>query len=312
MNIPNLIAAPLPPEEKSFIEDCRRKLFEHREKRVHPYKDDKILTSWNGLMIAALAIGGRALDAPEYLKAAQEAVKFITENLIRKDGRLLARYRDGEAAIPAYADDYAFFIWGLIELYESTYAPQYLEQALKLNDELIRLFEDESGGGLFIYGSDGEQLISRPKEIYDGAAPSGNSVAALNFVRLARMTGRHGLEEKADRYFKAFGNEFSAYPMGYSHSLTALLFTLSGTKEVIIVNEKDRTGAESFLNIVKEGYRPFTVSMYYDGSLEDVRQLAPFISNYTAVNGRTTAYVCENFSCSYPVTDAAQLRELLQ
>ena len=312
MSIPNLIKVPLSTGEKSFMEECRGKLFEHREKRVHPYKDDKILTSWNGLMIAALAIGGRVLESPEYIKAAEEAVEFITGNLVRKDGRLLARYRQGEAAIPAYIDDYAFFIWGLIELYESTYSPQYLEQAVRLNDELIKLFEDASGGGLFIYGSDGEQLISRPKEIYDGATPSGNSVSALNFLRLARLTGRHDLEEKAVAYFKAFANDFSSYPAGYSHSLTALMFSLSRTKEVIVVSKEDKTEAQSFLNIVNESYRPFTVSMYYDSSLKSIQELMPFITNYTAVNGRTTAYVCENFTCSYPVTDAGQLQELLQ
>lgn len=312
MNIPNLVTAPLPHEEKSFMEDCRRKLFEHREKRIHPYKDDKILTSWNGLMIAALAIGGRVLGSSEYSAAAEKSVKFIADNLIRKDGRLLARYREGEAAIFAGIDDYAFFIWGLIELYESTYRPKYLELAVKLNDDFIRLFGDESEGGFFIYGSDSEQLISRPKDIYDGATPSGNSAAALNFLRLARLTGRHELEEKSDSYFKTFGNDISAYPMGYSHTLTALMFALSKTKEIIVVGEDDLKEAQSFLNVVNEGYRPFTVSMYYDDSLDMIQHLIPFISNYTAVNGQTTAYVCENFSCSYPVTDVGKLRELLQ
>lgn len=311
-NIPNLIKAPLYPEEKAFMEKCRKKLFEAREKRVRPLKDDKVLTAWNGLMIAAFATVGRVLGDTGYIEAAERSAKFIGKYLVRKDGRLLARYRDGEAAILAGVDDYAFLVWGLIELYESTYAPHYLARALELNEDLIRLFSDGPRGGLFIYGSDGERLISRPKEIYDGAAPSGNSVAAHNFLRLARLTGRHALEEKADRYFKEFAKEFSAYPAGYLHSLTALMFALSRSKEIIIAAEKGGNEVQSFLNIVNEGYSPFTVSMYYDDTLTEMKKIAPFISNYSSVDGRAAAYVCENFACSRPVTDMAQFRRLLQ
>lgn len=311
-NIPNLIGASLSPQEKSFMEECRKKLFEAREKRVHPFKDDKILTAWNGLMIAAFAVAGRVLDNAGYTEAAERAATFIEENLVRRDGRLLARYRDGEAAIPAGVDDYAFLIWGLIELYASTYAPEYLARALKLNEDLIRLFSDGPRGGLFIYGSDGEQLISRPKDLYDGAVPSGNSVAAHNFLRLARLTGRHDLEELSDRYFREFTGEFSAYPAGYLHSMTALMYALSKIKEIIIAGEKGDEKAQDFLDIVNEHYRPFTVSMYYDDSLAEMKKIVPFISNYSPVNGRTAAYVCENFACNRPVTDTARFRELLQ
>jgi uncharacterized protein YyaL (SSP411 family) len=162
------------------LDELRRKLFNVREKRVHPFKDDKILTGWNGLMVAALAIGARVLDNSSYLSAAEKSVEFITNKLIREDGRLLARYRDGEAAFNAYLDDYAFLVWGLIELYESAKKQEHLEKALALNGDMLSLFWDKHWGGLYLTGKDSEDMLIRPKEIYDGAVPSGNSVAALN------------------------------------------------------------------------------------------------------------------------------------
>jgi uncharacterized protein YyaL (SSP411 family) len=181
-NIPNLIKGMVSEEDKAFIDTCRDKLFEYREKRIHPFKDDKILTAWNGLMIAAMATGGRVLGDSAYTGAAEKAADFLLSTLVDKDGRLMARYRDGQISHPGYADDYTFLIWGLIELYETTYKPDYLRKALSLNEALLKLFWDEENGGLFIYGSDREQLIARPKEVYDGAAPSGNSVAAYNLI----------------------------------------------------------------------------------------------------------------------------------
>lgn len=171
------------------MSEAREKLFEVREKRVHPHKDDKVLTSWNGLMIAALARGGRVLGDERYTAAAEKAVSFIWRYLRREDGRLLARYRDGEAAYLAYVDDYAYLAWGLLELYEAGFDVSHLEKAIELTHQMLDLFADEEKGGLFFYGRDAEQLLTRPKEVYDGALPSGNSVAACNLIRLARMTG---------------------------------------------------------------------------------------------------------------------------
>ncbi len=181
------------------VENYRKKVYKAREKRVHPYKDDKILTAWNGLMIAALAVGARVLDNKEYAEAAEKAVAFIKSKLVREDGRLLARYREGDAAYSGYLDDYAFLIWGLIELYEATFKAEYLKFALALNKDMLKYFYDEDNGGLFLYGSDSEKLIVRPKDVYDGATPSGNSVAAVNFLRLGRLTGEPDLEGKAYR-----------------------------------------------------------------------------------------------------------------
>lgn len=309
-NIPNLIKSNIPNEEKPFIEECRKKLFEYREKRVHPHKDDKILTSWNGLMIAAMAMGGRILGNNKYTIASEKATEFIFSKLVSNNGRLLARYRDGESAFPAYVDDYAFLIWGLIELYETTYKPIYLKRSLKLNDDLIKYFWDEANGGLFYYGSDSEQLITRPKEIYDGATPSGNSVATMNFLRLARLTGQSELEAKAYSQFNSFGRSIERFARGHSFFLSALLFAKSKSKEVVIVGN-EKLESNNMVNIIREEFHPFMLSMFYSNDHADLKDLAPFIENYKSLEGKTTAYVCENFACQAPITDNLMFRDAI-
>lgn len=311
-SIPNLLKTTIPEEDKVFIRKCKDTLFAHREKRIHPYKDDKILTAWNALMIAAMAIGGRVLGNKEYIFASEKAIKFIYKNLIREDGRLLARFRDGESAFPAYVDDYSFLVWGLIELYETTFNPDYLQKAINLQKDLIKFFWDEDKGGLFVYGSDGEQLITRPKEIYDGATPSGNSVSALNFLRLARLTGQNEFEDKALALLKSFSHNIKNYPRAYSFSLIALLFAQSSTKEIVVVTDKNNHESQNMINIIHEEFRPFTHSVLLDNENKDIEKIIPIISNYKSINGMSTAYVCENYSCQAPVTDSELFRNMLQ
>jgi len=311
-SIPNLIKSTIDEKDRAFAEKCRIKLFNYREKRVHPYKDDKILTSWNGLMIAAMAIGGRVLGSNRYTNAAERAANFILTKMFRQDGRLMARYRDGETAYPAYVDDFAFLIWGFIELYETTYKPEYLKKALNLNDDLLKLFWDKENGGLFIYGSDSEQLITRPKEVYDGATPSGNSVSAMNFLRLARLTGRHELEERAIKLFRIFGRNLIAIPRGHAFLMSAFLYSQSPAKEVVLVSSQQNAHADGMLEVLNEKYMPFTLSMFYSDNHSTLKDVVPFIADYKALDGKTTAYVCENFACQAPVTDMEKLREILQ
>jgi len=211
-SIPNLIAA-LPKEHAKeldietqelmqLLEEGRQKLFEHRAQRVHPFKDDKVLTAWNGLMIAALARGAAVMGDGRYREAAEKAEQFIRQKLQRQDGRLLARYRDGESDFNGYLDDYAFMIWGLLELYRATFRAVYLSRAIDLTNKVRDLFWDQEQGGFFFYGTESEQLIARPKEIYDGAMPSGNSVMGVNLLQLAAITGDSELEELAQRQVK--------------------------------------------------------------------------------------------------------------
>jgi len=311
-NIPNLIGADISGEDTIFAEECRNKLFLHREKRVHPYKDDKILTAWNGLMIAALSIAGRVFGEEKYTAAAEKALQFILEKLVRAgDGRLLARYRDGEAAFPAYADDYAFLVWGLIELYSTTFKPEYLKKALQFNNEMIELFLDNDYGGLYLYGNDSEQLIARPKEVYDGAMPSGNSVAAMNFLRLARLTGNHALEELAQQQFRVFGSKILQAPGAHGFMLCALMFAFSPAREIVLVENEEKINSGIMLKVLREKYDPFSTSLLYSEKEPELKTLIPFIENYKAIDGKTTAYVCKNFACQAPVTDEAKFREAL-
>lgn len=221
-SIPNLIGKDISSIDKNSIErieTIRQKLFEYREKRVHPHRDEKILTSWNGLMIASLSFSGRVLGNREYISRAEKAYEFVLEKITREDGRLLSTYSGGESYNLALVSDYAFFILGLIELYESTKDENYLEKALELNEDMLRLFWDEDNGGLFIYGDDGEQLIVRPKDIYDGALPSGNSIAALNMMRLYEFTGNTKLKDNVEEMLYNFGGDINANPLGHGYIL---------------------------------------------------------------------------------------------
>ncbi|HBR02221.1 MAG TPA: thioredoxin domain-containing protein [Ruminiclostridium sp.] len=309
-SIPNLINNNLPDENIGSVKASRDKLFEYRQKRIHPYKDEKILTSWNGLMIAAMSMAGRVLGDARFTDAAKKAVDFIYSRLFREDGRLLARYRDGEANYPAYAGDYAFLAWGIIELYETTYEADYLKKALELTDDLLSHFWDEEHGGVYVYGKDGESLITRPKEIYDGAMPSSNSVAAMNLLRLSRLTGRSELEERADRLLKAFSGDIVSSPMSYSYALMALMFAGAKSQGVVIVAESAEE-AKPFVKSVHDAFRPFTTSLVYQPGNKELIELAPFVQPYTKLEGKASAYVCEGFNCKAPVTDTVSFENLL-
>ena len=309
-SIPNTIKGNIPGSDIEFVETCRQKLFNCREKRIHPFKDDKILTSWNGLMIAAMALGGKVLGNGSYTAAAERAAKFVLTRLINEKDRLLAVYRDGASPLKGYADDYAFMIWGLLELYEATYKTEYLQNALKLNSSFLERFWDHEKNGFFLYGNDSEQLITRPKESYDGATPSANSAAANNLIRLARLTGMHEFEEKARQILQTFAGNMEGYPAGFCHMLSAAILLETEGTEVIVSGEIDK-GADELLNILRQGFRPFTVSLHYHQDTENLKQLIPFMSNYTTIDGKAAAYVCKNFACNQPVTDAVNLREML-
>ncbi len=307
LNIPNLIeTGTLSEQQKFFAEDCRKKLFDYREKRVHPYKDDKVLTSWNGLMIAAMAYCGRILGEDKYIESAKRCVDFIYKKLIRTDGRLLARYRDGEAVFPAYLEDYAFLVWGLLELYEATFTTIYLKRALKLTDAMLNLFGENNSAGLFLYGHDSEQLIARPRESYDGAIPSGNSVAAMNLLRLARITGHHEYENRAKAIMDFFSSQVEAAPTGHSYMLCSYMYSVSDvSSEIVITGENSK----EMLDTLNRKYLPFAVAI--SNISPELTEIAPFIGEYKSQNGKTAAYVCRNYSCMEPITEAKKLGEVL-
>lgn len=314
-NILNLIERNIEEIEKNKeLKDRLRtlsdKLYEVREQRVHPYKDDKILTSWNGLMIAAMAMAGKVFDNVEYLDSAVKAVKFIEEQLFNDEGRLLSRYRDGDVKNLGFLEDYAFLIWAYNELYEATFEPNYLSKAIKLTQDTLYYFEDDKNGGFYLYGSDSEQLIARPKEIYDGALPSGNSVMAYNLVRLSKLTGREDFENKANRLFEHFGKKINEAPMGYTMMLCANIFMVNPTKEIVLAGDKNDSTLQEMLKKVNHRFLPFTVVLLNDEK-SDIEQINSFAKDQVAIDGKTTAYVCENFACQQPVTDLESFIALL-
>ncbi|OLS30294.1 MAG: Cellobiose 2-epimerase, partial [Candidatus Heimdallarchaeota archaeon AB_125] len=216
------------------IEIIREKLFSQRKQRIHPLKDDKILTDWNGLMIAAFSKASRILRNKSYQQTAEKAIDFILAKLQQEDGRLLHRYRNEDAAIMANLDDYAFMIWGLLELYETSFNPKYLNEAINLNVKLIDHFWDNESGGFFFTPDDGEELLVREKPVYDGSIPSGNSVAMLNLVKLSKMTSEASLEQKADDLMKTFAKQINRIPSAFSFILSSLDFALGPSFEIIL------------------------------------------------------------------------------
>lgn len=296
------------------LEGLRQKLFAHRERRVHPHKDDKILTAWNGLMIMALAKGAKALGKRQYAEAAARAASFLLTKLRREDGRLLARYRDGEAAFPAYLDDYAFVVWGLIELFEATADAAWLETALELNRDMLKLFRDEQHGGFFFYGSDSEALFLRPKEIYDGALPSGNSAALYNLARLSRYTGDDQLERIAHEQLRAFSGELAGYPAGHALFLLAAELLHRPGAEIVIAGEPGDDGAEAMLDAARRRYAPDALLLLHQAGEagEALRRLCPLVRDKAPVGGHAAAYVCRNFACQAPVTSREALLEELE
>ncbi|WP_317259422.1 thioredoxin domain-containing protein [Paenibacillus baimaensis] len=299
-------------ELRARLEASRHKLFEHREKRIHPHKDDKILTSWNGLMIMALAKAAKALNKPEYAEAARRASDFIARELRREDGRLLARYRDGEAAYLGYVDDYAFYVWGLIELYEATFDIELLQLAVELNADMLTLFWDTEQGGLFFYGHDGEQLFTRPKEIYDGAMPSGNSAAALNMAKLARYTYDASLSQKTDEQLQAFAGSVQKYPSGHALFLIALDYVISAPSEIVLAGDPNKPDLQAMKEKLQRRFMPHAIYMLHPSTeqREAARNLIPLLRDKVVLGGRATAYICENFACYAPVTDLDELDEI--
>jgi len=298
---------------QSHLEGIRQKLFAYREKRIHPMKDDKILTDWNGLMIAALSKGAQAFDEPEYAEVACRAVDFILENMREPDGRLLHRYRDGQTGVQANLDDYAFLVWGLIELYEAIFNAKYLKVALELTGDMVRHFWDEDGGGLYLTPDDGESLLVRKKEIYDGAIPSGNSVAMLNLLRLGRITATSDLDEKAARIGSAFSGSVKQLPSAYTQLMIALDFGIGPCYEVVIAGNTQAKDTKAMVRALRTRFLPNKVVLLNPVEREspEIAKLAEFTRNQWSINGRATAYVCMNYNCKLPTTDIDKMLQLL-
>lgn len=300
-------------ELRLHLEEIRRKMFADRAKRIHPHKDDKILTDWNGLMIAALAKGAQVFHEPRYADSARRAADFILKDVRTADGRLLHRYRGGEAALTAYADDYAFFIYGLLELYEATFDVHYLKVALELNEDLIQHFWDDDNGGFYFTADDSESLLVRQKEIYDGAIPAGNSVAMLNLLRLGRITANTDFEEKAAQIGQAFYGDVRQLPSAYTQIMVAIDFTVGSSCEVVIAGDSQANDTKQMLAAIQERFLPNKVVILRPTEQEspEIDAIAPFVRNNPSIDTKATAYVCLDYNCRLPTTDISSMLELL-
>jgi uncharacterized protein YyaL (SSP411 family) len=295
------------------IERARRKLYAVREERVHPHKDDKILTDWNGLMIASLAKAGLVFENTSYLNAAANAADFILYRMRGDKGRLLHRFREEEAGISSHIDDYAFFIWGLLELYEATFKIGYLDSALELNKALIDNFWDPEDGGFYFTPGDGEDLIIRQKEIFEGAIPSGNAIAMWNMLRLGRMTSNTDLLDMAWQVGSAFFNRVRQSPAAYTQFMVALDSAFGPSYEVVVAGEPGAEDTKTMLKTLNSHFIPNKVVIFRPSDEEppEIARIAGFTKDLRTIDGKATAYVCVHNTCKLPTTDVNKMLELL-
>ena len=301
------------PGEEERMREARRKLFEARALRPRPLRDDKVLTSWNGLMISAFAHGYRVLGDEHYLAAGSRAAEFILDRLYDgAHGRLLRRFRDGESRIDAGLDDYAFLAAALIDLFESSGNGKWLASAVRLTEEQVRLFHDETRGGFFDTTGEEGILPARIREQYDGAEPSGNSVAAMNLCRLARLIDRPAWEELASETVSSFSSALTGQP-GVLPLMTGVLdLLLSPPRQVVIAGPVGDPRTRSLKREVFRRYLPSLSIIPLDPGDEEVRRLNSFFERMGMVDGTPAAYVCRNFVCELPVTDPGALGRLLE
>jgi len=296
------------------LESDIKQIFEAREKRIRPHKDDKVLTDWNGLMIAAFAKAGYILNEPKYIQVAEKAVNFILNQMKSSDGRLLHRYREGGADILAFLDDYAFLIWGLINLYEATFDTLYLKKAVELTEEQLELFWDNSIGAFFFTAEDAESLLTRQKETYDGAIPSGNSVAMLNLLRLAQLTGNENYEKKADYLVRVFAESVRANPVAHSLMMVAVDYAVGPTYSLVIAGDTGNEDTNSMLDEIRKQFLPNKSLIFRptEKSNPEIDNLSNFIQFFDKYEGKATAYVCINKTCKAPTNDINKALEYLK
>ncbi len=297
-----------PEEVAKLVDDSRSKLLRARIARPKPQLDDKILTSWNGLMLSALAALCKVSSGNEYLRVADKTVNFIKNNLL-SDNKLLHRYREGDSAINATLEDYAFLISGLLDLYESSFELDYLTFAIDLNNIAVSIFYDNSNGGFFDVTPEEKNILLKTKDSYDGAEPSGNSVAIMNQLRLGYMTDDPALLEKSERSLNLFAPELKVSPFSSPQMLCTLSFFLHPPKEIIITGEKNNL---RFLELKKAVDEIFIPNKVFLNATKELEKVSPFIVNITEGSKEEEVYVCENYSCKLPVNEAAKLKDLLQ
>jgi hypothetical protein len=305
-------AAGITPERLRAVVDRGRKiLYDARAKRVWPGLDDKVLTSWNAMMLHSFAEAARVLERDDWLDIARRNAEFLTTQLMQ-DGRLLRTYKDGRAKIPAFLEDHALLADALIAVYEATWDPRWVREARSLADAMIERFWEEDEGAFYDTATDAEALVVRPRDVFDNATPSGGSVAVMALLRLAELTGEQRYREVGERALAAMGEYMARVPLGFGHLLCALDFALATPVEVAIVGQPGGDDTRALLRTVNRAYLPNAVLAFQGPDGEgDAAAVIPLLEGRTAQGGRATAYVCERLACKQPVTDPAALAEQL-
>jgi uncharacterized protein YyaL (SSP411 family) len=293
-------------------ENVHQVLYAHRQKRIHPLKDDKILVDWNGLMIAALSQGARILNKPEYAQAAEKAAQFILTRMQAADGRLYHRFREGELAVEAQAADYAFLIHGLLNLYQATFNLSYAENAVALQEKMLADFWDNTDGGFYSTANEGEALPVRPKELYDGAMPSANSVSLLNLMWLSRLTGDAAWDNRAQEQLRTFAGSVKAQPTAFTFFLLGVDFALRPGQEVVIAGDPEKSDARQMLEALNLNYAPHKVALVKsDQNAERLAKFAGFTDGLQLVEGKASAHICKGFACKEPTSNVQDMVDRL-
>ena len=302
----------VPPEHlRMALERGRKKLFEVRERRIKPGRDEKILTSWNGLMLASFAEAGAVLERNDYVDAARRNARFVLGNL-RRDRLLLRTYKDGQAKLNGYLEDYSFFAFGLLMLYQATGEMEWLKESQSIVERMNEEFWDEEQGGFYYTGSSHEELIVRSKDYFDNATPSGNSAAADVLLRLGILTAREDYTRKAVTIFRLLRDTLERYPSGFGRLLCALDFYLSSPKEIAIIGVAQQEDTQSLLREVWGRYLPNKVVALSEEGDAHSAEVVPLLKERTSLNGKATAYVCEHYACQRPVTSPEDLAAQLE
>ena len=299
-------------ETEASLTASRQKLFDLRAQRPRPHLDDKIITAWNGLMISAFARAAQILDDATYLTSAQRAAKFLREQMWR-DGALRRSFREGASEVPGFAEDYAFLVAGLLDLYEADFDPAHLAWALELHEKMNALFFDEEHGGYFSTSGADPNVLVRMKEDYDGAEPSPGSIAAANGLRLAQLTNDPKLRERGERTLNAASEQLVNLPSAAPQMLCALDAWLAKPRQIVIAGQRGAADTKALLREVQKRYLPNKLVLLADGAESQawLGQRLEFIKTAAPIDGKAAAYVCENFVCQLPVNEPAKLRELL-
>jgi uncharacterized protein len=297
---------------KESLVRIRQRLLEAREQREHPGRDEKIITAWNGLMLRAFADGSRILDRDDFRAVAVRNAEFVLEHL-QRDGRLLRSWKDGDARIGGFLEDYAFFIDGLLALYRATLDARWLEEAIRLAQEMVTEFADRDGVGFFDTSASHATPVARPRDLHDGTTPSGNSVAAEVLLRLGAMTGNEDYADRASELIRTMANTMREHPLAAGRYLSAVNFYLGPIKEVALAGDRDSSELQALLNALYDGFEPNVIAGYVDPNRGDLVERLPFLQDRPSRDGGATAYVCEHYACLAPVHDPeALLRQLAE